>query len=219
MKTLDLTPEMSKIFTEIRKIDIYRWDMREWLFVSFFLQILAIAVFQIILDLLPSTSEFSPDQIVMKEMSFVEYNEVKEEKPVETQDLSDEIIEKDKLDEEPPVNWNNAVDPAMDMNQRYNARLLVNISPDDYPDRAKRANIGLVTVAVTMYIDSSGKIRDVKIRNIRSADGAVDLYKGDFNEAARKILLKKTKLVNLPYATGGQNKDFIWDTTISFTIQ
>ncbi|MDH5655029.1 MAG: energy transducer TonB [Spirochaetia bacterium] len=219
MKSSSISYETSEMNFELKKIDVKKWDMREWIIASFFIQLILIASAQLVLDLLPGSQDFSTDEIVMTEMTFVEYNEIQEEKPVETQDLSDEIIEKDKLSEDPPVNWNNAVDPTMDFDQRYNARLMVNISPDDYPSRAKRANIGIVRVAVTMYIDSTGKIRDVKIRSIRSQDGALENYKGDFTSAARNILLKKTKLVNLPYAKGGASRDFVWDTTISFTIQ
>lgn len=210
----------SEWISDFFSMDVRRWDMREWIIVSIFTQTAGIFLFQLILNLLPEKKSEFTAPIMTSELSFVEYNEIKDEKISETQELSDEIIEKDKLTEEPPpVNWTNAADPLMDFSQRYAAKLYVNISPDDYPQRAKRANIGLVSVAVTLYIDSSGKIRDVKIRNIRSNAQAADPYKNEFISAVRKILLEKTKLMNTPYSSKGQAKDFTWDTTVSFTIQ
>ena len=196
-----------------------RWGVGEWIFTGLILQIILIFGGQALLDLLPEKEDPEINLEMAAELSFVEFNEIKADVTSETQDLSDKIIEKDKITKEQPINWNNAADPAMDFDQRYSARLLVNISPNDYPTRARRANVGRVTVAVSIYIAANGRIRDVKIRDIRSQGGTAANFKGDFVTAVRKILLQKTKLLNSPYKQSGVAKDFVWDTTVTFTLQ
>ncbi len=195
-----------------------RWDIPEWTAASFVLQIVFIFMTQVFLDLLPEREAQAPELSMTASLDFIEFQEIRSEVPAETADLSDEIIEKDTITEEKPINWENAADPAMDFDQRYSAKLLVNISPDDYPDRARRGNVGRVTVAVSLYISAAGKVRDVRIRSIRSQGDAALPYEADFKESVRRILLQKTQLMNAPYAKGGQAADFIWDTTVTFTL-
>ncbi len=195
------------------------WTMREWLSTGVLLQIVLLVLYQLILWIIPEKEEPPLDLSLSAEMTFVEFQEQVAQKTTQTKDLSDKIIEQDKMPAEEPINWDNAADPATDASQRYNARLLVNISPDDYPSRARRASIGQVVVAVTLYIRADGRIGDVKIRKIRSVGDSAKPFEKDFILAVRKILLQKTRLLSSPFNDGHGARDFIWDTTVTFTLQ
>lgn len=197
-----------------------RWYAREWLAAGAVVLALLVTMAQLIFMLLPGkdagTGE-APE--IVAEMSFVEFQEPTETVQSETRDLSDEIIETDKPADEKPVNWANAVDPTMDFDQRFTARLQVESSADDYPASARRSNLGTVTAAVTLLISADGRIVDVQIRNLRTSSGNIDAFRGDFVQAVRKIFLTKSRLISPPYKSGGEAKDFTWDTTITFTLQ
>lgn len=196
-----------------------KWDLREWVVAGIMIQVFSAAGYQFVVDLFPESAPEDMDIVMSAELDFVEFQEVKADTPVDSKDLSDKIIEKEKLTEKQQINWENAADPSLDLNQRYVARLMVNISPDDYPTRARRANIGRVVVAVSLYISAGGTIRDVRIRNIRSQGDSAKPFSSDFHAAVRKILLQKTKLLTPPYRQDGNATDFVWDTTVTFTIQ
>jgi hypothetical protein len=116
------------------------------------------------------------------------------------------------------VDWGSASDPALDSG-RYTARIVVDVSPDDYPLSARRSNLGNVVVAVTLYVSSKGTIRDVRIRHIRAGSGDPKSFERDFVMATRNIFLRKARLVNLPYSREGKAHDFIWDTTVTYTLR
>lgn len=197
-----------------------RWYAREWLAAGAVVLALLVVFAQLIFMLLPGKDDGTGEAPeIVAEMSFVEFQEPTETVQSETRDLSDEIIETDKPADEKPVNWANAVDPTMDFDQRFTARLQVESSADDYPASARRSNLGTVTAAVTLYISADGRIRDVRIRNLRTSSGNIDAFRGDFEEAVRKIFLTKSRLISSPYKSGGEAKDFTWDTTITFTLQ
>lgn len=197
-----------------------RWYAREWLAAGTVVLALLVVFAQLIFMLLPGKDDGTGEAPeIVAEMSFVEFQEPTETVQSETRDLSDEIIETDKPADEKPVNWANAVDPTMDFDQRFTARLQVESSADDYPARARRSNLGTVTAAVTLYISADGRIRDVRIRNLRTSSGNIDAFRGDFVQAVRKIFLTKSRLISSPYKSGGEAKDFTWDTTITFTLQ
>lgn len=198
-----------------------RWYVREWLAAGAAVLALLILIAQLIFMLLPGQRDIANEvPAITADMSFVEFQEPAETVPTETRDLSDEIIETEKpVTEEKPVNWANAVDPAMDFDQRYTARLLVESSADDYPSSARRSNLGTVTASVTLYISADGRIRDVRIRNLRASSGNIDAFRDDFIQAARRIFLTKSRLISAPYKLNGEAKDFTWDTTITFTLQ
>lgn len=117
------------------------------------------------------------------------------------------------------VDWGSASDPALDGGSRYTANIVVDISPDDYPASARRSNLGNVVVAVTLYISSAGKIRDVRIRYVRGQTGSAKNFEKDFITATRNIFLNKARLNNVPYSKDGKPKDFIWDTTVTYVLQ
>lgn len=197
-----------------------KWDSKHWIGVAILLQVLAAPFVQVFLFMnwFDNKGE-DPNISLVSELSIVEYQDPTETPPDESQELSDEIQETDSLTEDKPINWANAVDPSLDINQRYVARLLVNISPDDYPTRAANANIGKVVVAVTLYITAQGRVKDVAIRNIRSQGDAAQPFSDDFTRAVRNILLTKTQLAGPVYKVAGEAKDFKWDTTVTFTVQ
>ncbi|MBI3394774.1 MAG: hypothetical protein HY042_02955, partial [Spirochaetia bacterium] len=119
-----------------------------------------------------------------------------------------------------PVNWGTASDPALDGGSRYAPQLIVNIGPEDYPPRARRANVNEVVVAVTVYLSGkTGRVRDFKVRGIRSENNAHEPFTNDFIEATRKILFVKTRMANKPYQKDGIGHDFVWDTAVKFTLQ
>lgn len=207
------------VFIDFLSTRTAHWGMKEWLGAGLGTEVVLILVIYLFQILLPRPKTDVPEPVLSSELSFVEFQEIRTEKPQEVQDLSDKIIEKDKLSEEKPINWENAADPAMDPSQRYVARLRVNISPDDYPSRARRANLGRVTVAVSLYISASGKIRDVRVHNIRSQGDSAIQFHDDFKSAVRKILLQKTRLMNSPYKSSEGAEDFVWNTTVTFTLQ
>lgn len=197
-----------------------RWYAREWLAAGAVVLALLVVFAQLIFMLLPGKDDGTGEAPeIVAEMSFVEFQEPTETVQSETRDLSDEIIETDNPADEKPVNWANAVDPTMDFDQRFTARLQVESSADDYPASARRSNLGTVTAAVTLYISADGRIRDVRIRNLRTSSGNIDAFRGDFVQAVRKIFLTKSRLISSPYKSGGEAKDFTWDTTITFTLQ
>ncbi len=197
-----------------------KWDLKNWIILGFLLQVCLIIVLDWIYQFFPEEKK-EPVQISLStEMSFVEYQEPQPQtSQSQTRELSDKIIETTKKVEEEPINWQNAVDPSMDFTQRYVAKIAVNISPDDYPERAKRSNLGKVKVSVALYISAEGKIKDVKINKVESVSGNIDLFKQDFIDAVRKIFLKKSRLLNQPYQIDGEYKDFVWYTTVTFTLE
>lgn len=194
------------------------WSLREWIPASVILQILVILLVQLIGYLIPKTKPRPPVISLSTDMSFVEF-ETKTTQHTRSKDLSDEVIAVDKLKDDEPINWNNAKDPTFDFDQRYVAILSINNANEEYPSSATTAKIGVVQVNVRMYIDASGQIRDVKILNIRSRGGAHKPFKNDFIKAAKRVIMYKTKLKNQPYKVSGVAKDFVWETTIAFTLQ
>ena len=125
----------------------------------------------------------------------------------------------DGLEDGTGVDWGSAADPALDGGSRYTANIVVEISADDYPESARRSNLGSVKVGVTLLVSSLGKISDVKIRYMRADGGDLAPFKTAFVEATRKIFLKKARLVNLPYKQDGSAKNFKWDTSVTYTLQ
>lgn len=197
---------------------IERWGLREWLPAAFLLQVVLVVLFQIVVMLWPASEPEQVDLAISTEMTFVEYNEVEDVVTPESKDLSDEIVEVEKLLEQEQINWANAVDPTLDINQRYSIFLDARTGDEDYPDPARRANLGRVTAAVRVYIDRNGRVRDVRVRNIRSQGGGHEPFKAEFIRSIRNVLLNKTRVDGRPYVVNGEAKDIVWDTTISFTI-
>jgi outer membrane biosynthesis protein TonB len=197
-----------------------KWDLRYWTILGVILQIILIFLVDFVYRLLPEKKSDIPTQISLStDLSFIEYQEPELPTNVsQTKELSEQIIETTQKVEE-KINWNNAVDPTLDFSQRYTAKIAVNISPDDYPERAKRFSLGQVKVSVVVYIGADGKIKDVKIRKIESSSGNIDLFEADFVQAVKKIFLQKAKLLNQPYQVNGESKDFIWYTTVTFTLE
>lgn len=194
------------------------WGLREWIPISIIIQFLLILFVQLIAFLIPKTPEVPPTIRLSTDMSFVEF-EAQTTQQAQSKDLSDEVIAVDKLKDDTPINWNNAVDPAFDFDQRYTAILSIQNANDEYPISATTAKIGRVQVGVRMYIDASGHIRDVQILNIRSRGNTHKPFEKDFKKAAKKVILYRTKLKNNPYKVSGVSKDFVWETTISFSLQ
>ena len=195
-----------------------KWGMREWMPVSFFIQIILIGLVQLIFYLWPLSQIEPPTINLSTDMSFVEFDSQVSDQ-AQSKDLADEVIAVDKLKDDTPINWNNAIDPAFDFDQRYTAILSINNANEEYPGSATTAKIGTVQVGVRIYIDASGNIRDAQILSIRSRGGAHKAFEEDFKKAARRVILYKTKLKNNPYKVNGVSKDFVWETTISFSLK
>jgi outer membrane biosynthesis protein TonB len=197
-----------------------RWDLRNWVFLGMIIQLILIFFIDFLYKIIPTYKKEEPTKISLStDLSFIEYEEPQ---PItqqsSTKDLSENILETTQKTEE-KINWQNAVDPTLDFTQRYAAKISVTISSEDYPDRAKRSNLGIVRVSVALYIGSDGKIKDVKIRKIESSTGNIQAFEQDFIDAVRKIFLQKAKLLNKPYQIQGEYKDFIWYTTVTFTLE
>ncbi len=201
---------------------VEEWDYRHWFLFGSIVQFILVLFFEILFQIFPR-EELKQTEIInlSTELSFLEYQEPVPSPVVpQTRDLSEEIIETKKpIDKVEEINWQNAVDPSLDFNQRYVPRIAISISPDDYPERAKKSNIGIVKVSVALYIDSSGKIRDVKIRKMESDSGNIELFRNEFIMAVRKVFLEKSKLLNKPYEVDGTPRDFIWYTTVTFVLE
>jgi len=197
------------------------WPARNWIALGFLLLLFLIILSDLGMRLasLWLTANTGPQSAPrISELSFVEFQQVQTDEVVKTQDLSDQIIEKDALTEESKVNWNNAADPAFDFDQRYDASLEVNVSRNDYPAAARRSSIGTVTARVELYIDKNGRIRDLKVKEIRSPGNAHKPFEQDFIAALRRLYLQKARLRSAPYQNNGQPVDFRWTTVISFTL-
>lgn len=117
------------------------------------------------------------------------------------------------------VDWGSGSDPTLDAGSRYTARIIVDVSANDYPASARRSNLGNVVVAVTLYVSRKGTIRDVRIRYVRAASGDVKPFERDFILATRNVFLNKARLANMPYSKEGKAHDFIWDTTVTYSLQ
>jgi len=117
------------------------------------------------------------------------------------------------------VDWGKAMDPSLDSKVRYNANIVVEVSPDDYPAAARKSNLGPVTVAVTLYITAAGKIRGVIVRYVRSAGNAHKPFEEEFIRSARRVFLRKSTLINMPYQQEGSFLDFKWDTVVTFNLR
>ncbi len=199
------------------------WYIREWMTVGFIIQFLILLFAQMfwwVSVLWQPEKRIEPEAQTPVDMSFVEFQQFQDtsDVPQQAQDLSDEIVEKDRIEKKQAINWENAADPAMDFSQRYVPRLSVDVSSNDYPARATRAGIGKVTAMVDIYIGGDGKVKDVRIRRLSSAGDAHLAFQADFETSVRKIILQKTKLLNTPYTVGGQARDFVWQTRITFTL-
>ncbi len=195
------------------------WTLREWCVAGFALQLLVVLIAEAVIQLWPVGDPDAVNLELSTEMTFIEYQEIDEAPQAKSKDLSNEIVEVEKKEVD-EINWNNAVDPTMDFSQRYTALLDVNQGPDDYPSAARNANLGRVTAAIRLYIDAGGRIRDVRVRNIRSAGGSHAAFEQEFVASIRRLILQKTKLKSRPYTdASGAAQDFVWDTTITFTLQ
>ena len=200
-------------------VEIRRWGLREWLPAGLILQIAGVLLAELVLVLWPTWNQEAANLDITTEMTFVEYNEIQETLPPETRDLSDEIVEVEELKEEEKINWENAVDPTLDFTQRYSVALDYSNSPDDYPSGARRANVGTVKARVTLYIDTRGRVRDVRIHSVRSTGSAHEPFTQEFRRAIRRVLLTKTRVKAKPYVVNGQAQDIAWDTVFTFRLQ
>lgn len=200
-----------------RKADAF--GNREWMLVGFVANILLLLLAQLFIWLLPSEKIRPPEIASASELSFVEFEEVREQQPVKSRDFSDKIIEKEKLDQQEEINWSNAADPTFDMTQRYRPQFQVNNAAENYPDRARRSSLPAVTVNFTMLISPTGQIQDVRILGMRSDGDAHKPFEADFRKAVRDIILKQTKLVTRPYLVGGVPTQFQWNYSIKFQLR
>lgn len=201
---------------------IEKWDLRVWTIIGFVLQLFLFFITDLIFKLIPGEKNFEiSDSIsLVPEMTFLEFEEPEVQNiPQQSKELSEEIIETQKQEKQDRINWQNAVDPSLDFSQRYIARIAVSISPEDYPENAKKSNLGKVKVSVALYIGADGKIKDVQVRKIESQSGNIEAYKQDFIQSVRNVFLKKSKLLSTPYQVNGEYKDFIWYTTVTFILE
>ncbi|MFN3605242.1 MAG: hypothetical protein ACK4UJ_11095 [Leptonema sp. (in: bacteria)] len=198
-----------------------KWDLRIWTFIGFLIQLFLIFILNLIYNLLPEKKLLDSKKItVVPEMSFIEYEELTtQEIPQQSKELSEEIVETEKKEKQEVINWQNATDPSLDFSQRFSVKIAVSISSEDYPENAKKSNLGKVKVSVALYIGSDGKIKDVQIRKIESQSGNIDAFKQDFIQSVRKVFLQKSKVLSEPYKINGEYKDFIWHTTVTFTLE
>jgi hypothetical protein len=118
------------------------------------------------------------------------------------------------------VDWGTASDPSVEGGSRYAPDIWIDGNLEDfYPPRARQSNLGKVTVALSLYFDSKGQVRDVRIRYVRSAASAHKPFEADFIQAARQVALTKMRLRSAGYKKDGRSVDFVWDTAINFTLQ
>lgn len=190
----------------------------EWVLLGLAGNLLLLLLVQLLIWLWPSERQGPLEINAASELSFVEYEEVKNREPVKTKDLSDQIIEKEKIEDE-KINWENAVDPTFDTTQRYRPIFDITVNEDNYPERARRSNLPTVTVNFTMLVSSNGKILDVSIQSIRSPGNAHKVFEADFKKSLRQIILHQTKLITRPYTSGGTPTNFVWKRTMHFRLK
>lgn len=191
----------------------------EWMIVGLLANIVILLLAQLILLLWPQERIVPQEIASASELSFVEFQEVKESQPVKSRDFSDKIIEKEKLDKEEEINWSNAADPTFDLTQRYRPQFSFGIGPENYPERARRSSLPVVTVNLAMLVGPDGRIQDVKILGMRSDGDAHRPFEADFRKAVRKIILQQTRLTTRAYRVGGVPTQFEWKTSIKFRLQ
>ncbi len=197
---------------------VSNFGMREWLFIGIGTQVLALALVQLFITFWPH-EKVEPRRLSdARAMQFVEFQEIRQKQPTEVQDLSDKIIEKEKKEKVNPINWNNAVDPTFAA-ETYRPLFRSSFSPRDYPQAARRGNLPTVRARYEMLIGADGKIKDVRIKWVRSRGGAHKPYEGDFKKAVRKIILRKTRMITRPYIVDGKAVPFVWTQTIEFELQ
>ena len=195
------------------------WGNREWFITGVVTLFLLIIITEGIRRFWPKEKLDIPEITAISELSIVEYEEIKVDRPQDSQDLSDKIIEKEKIEKPKPVNWENAVDAAFDQTQRFNPRFKIEVSSDDYPSKARSSNLPKVRIFFTILIGADGKIKAFRIRKIKSPGNIHKPYEKDFIKAARKVIMGKAKLITRPYSVNGVATPFKWDLNMSFTLK
>lgn len=208
---------INNIYQKIQNKTV-NWRLRDWIPFSILLQIIFVTFIQLLWWIWPATHEEPPILKISTDMSFLEF-ETKTEEVARTKDLSDEVLEVEQLTDDRKVNWNNAVDPTFDFSQRYKASLEIRNANAEFPQSATGANLGRIFVDVRIYIDANSRIRDVRILRLRSSGNTHKAFEKEFRSAARRVILKRTRLRNQPYRVGGVAKDFVWETSIEFSMQ
>lgn len=194
-----------------------RFGNLEW-FISGILALIVLILFAQILFLFGNSKEYSQIELSpIIDMKYIEFNEKAVQQRAETKELSDKIIEKEKLKEE--INWKNAVDPTFDIDQKYLPKFQINYSESDYPASARKSSLPKVVVTFQMLIGADGSILDLKIINIKSQNNIHKPFEEDFIVAVRKIILKQSKLISRPYSSNGKAKKFIWENKFEFILR
>ncbi|MBL8018374.1 MAG: hypothetical protein JNM27_01795 [Leptospirales bacterium] len=116
--------------------------------------------------------------------------------------------------------WGTASDPSIEGGTRYAPDIWIDGNLEDlYPARAKQANLGKVTVAITLLFDTTGQVRKAQVRYVRSPGNAHKPFENDFIAAANQVALTRMRLRNQGYRKDGKKVDFKWDTVINFSLQ
>ena len=189
----------------------------QWMVTGVVVQVVGLFLYQLALWIIPEPEKEMAMFTADPGMSFVEYQEPSQQDTASAKDLSEEIVETKKKQDE-AINWTNAANPATNFSSRYTARISVTVSPDDYPSSAARAGVGTVTIRAALLILPSGRIGDVRIQNVRFSNPVGEDYRAEFIARARQILLTRARLVSPPYKENGQPTKFIWTQTITFTL-
>ncbi|MBI40278.1 MAG: hypothetical protein CMF59_11810 [Leptospiraceae bacterium] len=184
---------------------------------GFAVQVLGLILYQLVVWIIPEPEKEIAEFTMDPGMSFVEYQEPSEADLSSTKELSEEIIES-KKEQDDKINWTNAANPGADFSSRYSAQFAVTVSPDDYPASAARAGAGTVTVRAQLLVLPDGRIGDVRIQNVRFSNPVGEDYRAEFIAKARQILLTRARLVSPPYKENGKPAKFIWTKVIQFTL-
>ncbi|MBU43146.1 MAG: hypothetical protein CMN76_08015 [Spirochaetaceae bacterium] len=179
-------------------------------------QVVGLILYQLILWVIPEPEKEIQNITAQPGMSFVEYQEPTQADLSSTKELSEEIVESKKQQDE--INWTNAANPGADFSSRYSAQFAVTVGPDDYPASAARAGVGTVTVRAELLVLPSGRIGDVRILNVRFSNPVGEDYRTEFIAKARQILLTRTRLISAPYTENGKPAKFRWTRTIQFQL-
>ena len=191
---------------------------REWFLLGCLAQAIVLVAAHFILLLLPAERIITPREAeATTQFVHEEYQERSVRRPVNSQELSEKIVEKEVLEKKEPINWDNAQDPSFDA-RGYRPVIETSISDEDYPQAARRGTMPDVIVNFTLLIGTDGKVKDVRIKRIRSRGNAHKPFQKEFYAAARRLLLR-TRLKSRPYTVNGKRVPFTWTSTIVFKLR
>lgn len=95
----------------------------------------------------------------------------------------------------------------------YVPKIRGSFSADDYPEAARAANIGWVSIGVRLHIAPNGAIEKVSVLHVRSSKAGATPFESEFAAAAKRVF-ERAKIENPP----GGNVPVTYETRVVFKL-